>query len=556
MVQVATLVAGILAAAVIASPVTGDDLVGPPGTSSNIGQHGIIRPTVTCPKGYSVNGKTCLKIEYADISYTCPRGTSLEQPATTTLLETSPQCISFRQTLPNYVCPDGYTTTRDKRCERVTQFPARLECDPGANLVDQECKKIVHYDVSFACPRGSKLEGSRCVALSKEPLVPRCPDDRKLEFDRDRPVCKRIDTESPLIRCPPGYIESPVVRKGPAASTGDLSSSSLLSATHIYEATECVRYDKQPLVLECAKGYKAEPGTGCTRTLEAGRPEAHCKTGVIDGTSKKVCRIVEEHMPSVICRKGFNLDEPNRCIKIYEMPPDVICDKGYKLSESSLDDSTCERKLESNAILTCPTGTELVGRRCVAQEQVPPTVSCPKGFEESADGTCIKRIGKRPDIVCPTGFHLSGNACLLIQKSPPQMVCPDGAIKHGSSCQTTEVIEAKPSCRKGRMQPDGSCSDRTIKNPKVFCPRGYQHIVEDGVDSCVSVDTIRPDKVCPAGTTTRGDQCDKPKIVEAVRSCPKGFVVGISGRCQRAHASDAKPICPNGLKLIGGLCRP
>lgn len=489
----------------------------------------VVRPTLSCPKDYRQTGKVCLKVEYADFQYACPKGAQLEDARG---VDGVPTCVAFEQVPATLTCPDGYIPGRDKKCERANRFPARVECDDKYSFTNGQCIRNILYETTLVCPKGHKLEGTQCMLHHKQPLIPSCSPGSELSYDQDKPYCRRTEVVAPQVLCPTGYTRPHELLSANNIDVGRLTEGNI----------ECIRTDVQPVELTCQKGFKLDGGQ-CIRSVDTGKPDILCETGVLNG---KKCEVVDSAPPSLVCKKGFTM-EGDRCVRLIEQPPQFICEKGWKLSDH-VGTPKCERVITVDSELRCPEGSVIQGKKCVSVETGPLVPNCKKGFEEK-DGHCVRRHAKRPEVVCPDNFELSHDKCVLVTISSPEQGCPPGTNRKGHHCESVSTTAPKPTCKKGRL--DGfQCVESSTRAPRAFCPKNYT--LEK--DQCLAFDYIKPERVCPKGVP-HGDKCEIPVRVDALQSCPKGFVVGISGRCQRAHATDARHTCPAGTKLVDGICQ-
>ena len=122
-----------------------------------------------------------------------------------------------------------------------------------------------------------------------------------------------------------------------------------------------------------------------------------------------------------------------------------------------------------------------------------------------------------------------------------------------ASCpKTVETVAFEVSCKRGALNESGLCVVADVTDAKATCAKGYK--MEN--DACIRISQIAPIASCPNGGTLKNDAFEEVVITQPELSCPKGFTIANDGQCSKTKVVGYLLECPNGYKLVGGVCQP
>lgn len=258
-----------------------------------------------------------------------------------------------------------------------------------------------------------------------------------------------------------------------------------------------------------------------------------CPEGILKG---KWCEVDVVSQPIISCPKHFEL-LGNICQRTETLPPDISCEKGY-----GYVNGRCIATEKIPALQTCADGSLEGGKHCITKELIPPQRKCDDGFNFS-DGGCHKTHTKDVALECGKGFKLEDHQCVGISKEKATVaVCP----------HKTEAIPAELFCKKGTLDPSGSCIVSATEPPDAICPAGYK--VFNG--HCGRKIPVPAQMICPNGGIEKHGGCEEVLVSAPEMSCPKGYVLGMEGQCVRSQLKPYSLECPDGYKLHNGVCMP
>lgn len=460
-------------------------------------------PLLKCPDNFIQSGKACLKIQYAEMILTCPKGSKFD----------GDMCLTKKNIPAEKQCPQGYKKTRDDKCEKLITIAPLTQCEKDHVFSRRVCTKTKRSEPELQCPPGYQLQGFTCSRIFKSQAKLTCAPGTTLI--QDKMLCSRTETMEPILYCPKSFVLS--------------------------ENGVCVRDMVKPAVYECDRGFTLQDDT-CLRYIDVGEPLFVCATGTLKGSK---CIISDIQPGTLRCRAdGFELQH-GRCIKKTIEEPSVICEKDQTLTSSG----ECEIKREVQGTIRCPPGTVLDHKKCVASETRPLLEYCPDGYEETQTNKCILRQEMYPETVCPKTYTLRDNQCSTTLVLAPEISCPASTVLHDHTCEGVEIIPAKPTCHRGIVQ-NGVCVETLRKPIKTSCPSGYQRTEK----FCVNHSYIKPEPFCENGELEAHSYCQYVSVQNPTKVCPKGFSVGLSLKCQKADATEAKSVCSYGMRLDRGIC--
>jgi len=176
-------------------------------------------PIRTCPAGYSSgHGETCVRVEFADSIYECPRNTVGERCATFHEKKCpGGNCERVLTERATVVCPEGYTKEERSLSHHQKESVVCLKteftdlvatCPKGAIQRGLECITLVDqqsriekrlFPAQEQCPTGYSDKGSKCEKDTLFPATPICPDGTLYDYRCAKNVPKSI-------RCPKGSV--------------------------------------------------------------------------------------------------------------------------------------------------------------------------------------------------------------------------------------------------------------------------------------------------------------------------------------------------------------
>eukprot|EP00922_Rhytidocystis_sp_ex-Travisia-forbesii_P024204 GHVS01035560.1.p1 GENE.GHVS01035560.1~~GHVS01035560.1.p1 ORF type:complete len:913 (-),score=130.78 GHVS01035560.1:333-3071(-) len=176
---------------------------------------------------------------------------------------------------------------------------------------------------------------------------------------------------------------------------------------------------------------------------------------------------------------------------------------------------------------------------------------CPNG--STMEGTfCIRTIAEKPKAVCPSGSLHDGDC---IHYSSPMKECPLDYERKGDKCFKFEQMVPTTSCAPGYTLDCNRCVAHKRLEPQ--CPKGS--VVMGGDKCAVYQNAMRkcPDGFTKSGGYHKGDvgaKCVKQIALSPRETCCKGYSMKEGGGgCEFVKV--VSPVCPNGSKDEGGMCK-
>eukprot|EP00920_Eleutheroschizon_duboscqi_P043271 GHVT01102819.1.p1 GENE.GHVT01102819.1~~GHVT01102819.1.p1 ORF type:complete len:459 (-),score=72.97 GHVT01102819.1:553-1929(-) len=367
------------------------------------------------------------------------------------------------------------------------------------HFLDGECIRVEVLPPQRSCPPGTVAHGSVCARLEKQ--MPEAYCDRHFELLPDGSGCARRNKPIKEV-CPPGF-----------------------SAKH----GQCTKTLTTAAMPSCEEGYRLDTS---------------------DGKDDPICVLSEVVPPEVTCPKHFEL-QGNICIQSDSIEaPYAKCPAGYR----SRGDGTCVARQHVDGTPTCEVGVLSDDGHCLEILSEPLVPRCRKDFE-FVGHSCVRRTTRAARMECPQGFRaLPNGQCVRRQKLHPNTLCPQGAIMKHGGCQLVVEAPAEPSCKGGQLSSDGLCSRRVKEAPVKVCPPGTTRKDKQ----CRATDSIPAITTCPPGSTLDGHYCHIYEKIPGTVRCPHGsgspHTSDKSQGCNMKETVRADRLCPAGWKAHGGQC--
>jgi len=561
---------------------------------------------MSCPDGFDLFGKRCVRERIETPSVKCPRG-----------INQLGLCIHSER--PAYKCEAGFDR-KGKVCERRTQIDRVKKIAPVGYIdTGKDYLRTKPRETVMACQSGEMING-RCEVEKFVPSLPKryCPGGVPMDSKgcqvvvplKLQPVCEegnyldghcvKFTEESPKLgpgACPPNGDFQKVGDKCIASVQGG---SVLLcqdgSEPILGECLETVSVPIEP-VHECPPGYD-QVGDHCLQKIQGSLkkqcPPSH-PISTIDSSMEQGCMNIKTApiQKHTQCPEGFEEHVGKAgCWKTFEYPCDPE-DTGKEHSEGlrgvkeRVVAKTCEKKIEADFIeeYTCPEEFEKVGLECVKKSDIIPKEEiCDLANNESTTlEECVTHIRSNlhPIEECPmigdiqstlneeTGF------CEIQLIEEPTLKCKSTGRDYDETCVVTlEASITRPKiCRPGyQLEENGElCKKVERSRPEMVCEN--QQLP---VDDCNLRDYTAPIEtlVCPDGAVQRDFDCymktilapiemceDGSKVEDCSREerlpyeyqCPHFAIEGSKGRCFEKQIQGLHETCESG-DLIHGMC--
>lgn len=538
-----------------------------------------------CPHGYIALGKACVKSVWLPKTPVCHEGYTLQDDNTCFKLLPLPEycpsgyiqsdtgCSQYAAKV--YECPEHFTKTSTKHCEKTTKHPKLPTCPPGFSLQGEKCLKHI-YPTPF-CPHGFVVEKDRCVAYTK--LIAKCPQG----FEDTHKGCKHVHVFDKEPHCPDAYVlkDSMCVKEihiPPHCPTHfQLFNENCIKYAPViakcpplFEPSHkgCKKTTKIAKISECPHGYTLE-NTKCIKVKEE-ESYSVCDTGdkVHDG-----CLIIQTAPKLHVCPPGFELLD-HECMReeTYDCSSPVskdayACGAAFRhqvrsnvFERSLLGEYNDNNKYNSynryNMGATfeqssCEPPSPHISKTCTKQHRIPPAETCPDNFDITPS-ECIKNVIRparfvqpppqvliqEPLLTCPPG------GCMLVEKAEEKLFCPEGFTYGENKCfKFADLIQPKPKVI--TVVPTMVCTggeEPLCKNIKQipyehFCPENFQRHLEtciktaDFVIPPVKIKNISPKFICTHGT---GPDCVEVSEMPMHYFCPQGYIDMLNGdQCVR-----------------------
>ncbi len=354
----------------------------------------------SCPEGYVLDGKSCVKTQTGIRSAikttvtSCPEGYVISNGE---CLKKTKYTRSATKTTTT-TCPEGYVI-KDGACSKTLKYTKSATktttstCPSGYSYSDGTCKRTLKYTRSASktttttCPSGYVIDGSQCIKKTR--------------------ITKGATKTT---------VKGGVVRETFTSPQGDenftlVKTYTDVSCTDVCRTITYYVYDiKTPdkVTYSCAAGWTLS-GTSCSKVeTSTATPDKSvsysCPSGYTkDGSScyrYETSTATPDKSVSYSCPSGYTKDG-TKCIR-YETTT-VTASKTVKYScpaEYALDGTKCYKTTSQTANTT---------------KEV--TYSCPSGYVK--DGTkCTRKIvntvtaNEKIKYTCKSGYELSGTKCI------------------------------------------------------------------------------------------------------------------------------------------------
>ena len=460
----------------------------------------------TCPSGYTLNGKYCIK--YTD---------AIEHPGK-----------------PTYSCPTGWTLSGTK-CTKTTD----ATYTPGAT--------------SYTCDKGGTLSGTKCtITKDATPTTTyTCPSG----YDRNGTSCYKVynATANTTYSCPSGYDKS-----GTGANTKCTKSTS-------YNATPSTKYScpnggsLSGTTCTISTSYNATATTTYTYGSWVNGGTKYYTTagaGYVHETDKLV---FQGYISGATC--GTPCGNKGTWYKyIYytrsKTPHTTYsCPNGGTLSGAKCYKSSTYAATATTTY-SCPNGGSLSGTKCYKTESATPitntTYTCPQGG--TLNGTkCTITTSATPTTTytCPSGYTKNGNKCTYTYDATAHpgtgtYSCPNGGTLSGTKCIHTQNATEKPGA------------------PTYTCPEGFELLKDDPQHRCIkridATGTPIYEYSCPEGYTKNGTgentTCSKVVKTEGEYYCEDAEArLTDDHKCVKTVKGEIESYtCPADYTLTGTKC--
>ena len=395
----------------------------------------------SCPTGYTLNGKYCIK--YTDAT---------EKPGETT-----------------YTCPTGYTKNGTKcvKTYDATYTPGATSytCDNGGTLSGKTCTITINATevVSYTCPSGYEKNGTSCYKVynATENVSYSCPSG----YDRSGTKCTKTDTIDATPSVQYGSWVNGGTRYYTYSSAGYVGDTSKLVYQGSISGAACgapcgnkgvwykyIYYTRtKTTVYSCPSGY-SQSGSKCSKstTIDATRSVNYtCPNGGSLKDGKCTITTTATKTVDYTCPSGYTKKD-KQCVKTYDATAHVgtgsySCPNGGTLSGKTCTITTDATAHVGETTYTCPSGYTLnkETKKCELKKDATGTpvysYTCPTGYTASgsgaetkcskveiidgyycedkeatltADHKCVKTVkGEIDYYTCPEGYKLEGTKC-------------------------------------------------------------------------------------------------------------------------------------------------
>jgi len=333
-----------------------------------------------------------------------------------------------------------------------------------------------------------------------------------------------------------------------------------------YGTNQCISHHECPIHTACDDGIMGPDGK-CTVILRTvASPECPSDSVLIND----VCHNASPTKPRISCPVGFNAVGID-CVKKVDSEAILVCPDGT--NETFVNGVlVCRGAKVVEWEHTCPPG-ELLKiingvHRCAAEVRNPAQFTCPPGWEPFVDPeldnttVCQECHKKKPDYFCEynKGERLVFNQttreyeCISLSYDAATKGCPTGADENAGRCILTEDLEQVATCQKSHQElVDGVCQEILYETLTTDCEGGNYDPINE---VCYTNNTTTPSKVCPANCQLipKTDKCFCETTAEAVNYCPSGCHM-IDDRCEKDSFVTGKALCPAGFGYSGmGIC--
>lgn len=208
-------------------------------------------PKLVCHKGFTFDGKQCVKEVTVTPEYSCPPGTTPMKDKCATFVAEKPVlrcpdkysldsmglCRISDKRPADFVCPKGYAADRQTGdCIRSATVKVSTLCERG-ELRKGECVQSQTIPPELSCAPGGALTPEGCVFIETTQPSQRCPREFKMDAHGK---CVTTDVVQPEYVCPPGFTRS------------------------TSKKASCERFLSSPAALKCPAGYEPS-GKNCMK---------------------------------------------------------------------------------------------------------------------------------------------------------------------------------------------------------------------------------------------------------------------------------------------------
>ena len=521
----------------------------------------------TCPEGYTKSGTKCTKTSTgATIDATPVYGLDKVITTDAKLSDGEEHTVYVKPTKKqvgtDYTCPSGYTLN-GKYCIKYTdaiEHPGKptYSCPTGWTLSGTKCTKTTDATytpggTSYTCDNGGTLSGTKCtITKDATPTTTyTCPSG----YDRNGTSCYKVynATANTTYSCPSGYDKS-----GTGANTKCTKSTS-------YNATPSTKYScpnggsLSGTTCTISTSYNATATTTYTYGSWVNGGTKYYTTagaGYVHETDKLV---FQGYISGATC--GTPCGNKGTWYKyIYytrsKTPHTTYsCPNGGTLSGAKCYKSSTYAATATTTY-SCPNGGTLSGTKCYKTESAKPitntTYTCPQGG--TLNGTkCTITTSATPKTTysCPSGYSLSGTKCTYTYNATPHTgtgsySCPNGGTLSGTKCIHTQNATEKPGA------------------PTYTCPEGFELLKDDPQHRCIkridATGTPIYEYSCPEGYTKNGTgentTCSKVVKTEGEYYCEDAEArLTDDHKCVKTVKGEIESYtCPADYTLTGTKC--
>lgn len=330
-------------------------------------------PSYTCPMGFDLQGKKCLRYREDALIPVCEQG----------LLQGGKDAICLMTDAPRRVCPEGFVED-GQGCIAWDTVNPLTRCPPHFELVTGKkkevfCEKPVKVPGAFVCPQGTVEDGKGCVSYQYISPNWECPMGTVMEghlcasyeeYDCSQPVFPGKKDHHKLRRLGK-HKEDHIVELGKGQSM----------ETIIEVARRCKRTNYAQAIATCAPGTYSEG---------------------------KQCKVVErfdyQETNPILTYETADVD--SYCPEMFQWCPDS---KGKHSGFGGKKHSQCCQMHSAQWFHQCDVGYVLDGNQCVAYSH--PVYVCKSGHKKSKKGNCQAVEYREPIVSWKAEYFCEGKDC-------------------------------------------------------------------------------------------------------------------------------------------------
>eukprot|EP00920_Eleutheroschizon_duboscqi_P042075 GHVT01100792.1.p1 GENE.GHVT01100792.1~~GHVT01100792.1.p1 ORF type:complete len:767 (+),score=78.50 GHVT01100792.1:279-2579(+) len=363
---------------------------------------------VVCPEQTVPAAGLCVREELTAVDETCEQGyTKVDEKSldpVTGMPKYTVKCVKEDSISIRSVCEGDYSVNdTGNECVNERILAAAWKCPEDFTMASSgECEKILRAAPELVCPDGSPPnEQGDCVV--REVILPAVTCPFGYIHNEKRHACVRVDKKDPEQKCDPGF----QLRNGQCVRLNKIPPTATCPAGHVYHEDRniCVATKFIPRLVECPEGYKMSPVSGrclmvervvpdnmcpenftlnlesqlCVQTRRAdGIPRCPPNTKLQHEGARPYCLNNSSVPARQTCPEGTTLkDKSGMCISTEQARPSLVCEKGWDLEESPEGISMCVSWMYAIPKPECPPGLDFNSAMglCTAASLAPPTKS-------------------------------------------------------------------------------------------------------------------------------------------------------------------------------------